>query len=251
MFFLKKYTGLLIRFDDISPYLNWDLMDKCEKLFLKYNIKPVLGVIPNNQDKELLSFKHNKNFWNKVREWQTYGWEIAIHGYNHKYTSDTFKKDFFYYGGKSEFYGYPLDIQVSKIQKSIEIFKKNKIKTQCFFAPNHTYDLNTFKALRNLGINQVIDGYGLFPYEQNGIQFIPQLFHKIMILPFGIQSTQIHINTWTENDLKNFENFIDKNHEKIITYDYALTRKNNSIFCTVLRWLIEYLLKLLRFLNFK
>ena len=27
-------------------------MDKCEKLFDKFNIKPVLGVIPNNKDPE-------------------------------------------------------------------------------------------------------------------------------------------------------------------------------------------------------
>ena len=42
--------GLLIRLDDIAENMNWDLMEKCEKLFLKYNIKPVLGIIPNNKE---------------------------------------------------------------------------------------------------------------------------------------------------------------------------------------------------------
>ena len=36
--------------------MNWRLMDKCEKLFDIYNIKPVMGVIPNNQDETLKSF---------------------------------------------------------------------------------------------------------------------------------------------------------------------------------------------------
>ena len=36
--------------DDIAENMNWDLMDKCEDLFDKYKIKPLLGVIPNNQD---------------------------------------------------------------------------------------------------------------------------------------------------------------------------------------------------------
>ena len=47
--FISDNTGILIRIDDIAENMNWDLMEKCEVLFDKYNIKPVLGVI-NNQD---------------------------------------------------------------------------------------------------------------------------------------------------------------------------------------------------------
>ena len=32
--------------DDISENVRWDYMDKCELLFDKYKIKPLLGVIP-------------------------------------------------------------------------------------------------------------------------------------------------------------------------------------------------------------
>ena len=48
-------TGLLIRLDDIAANMNWHLMEKCEKLFDKHNIKPLLGVVSNNKDPELLS----------------------------------------------------------------------------------------------------------------------------------------------------------------------------------------------------
>ena len=55
---LKKYisenTGILIRLDDIAENMNWTLMEKCELLFDKYNIKPLLGVISNNKDQSLL-----------------------------------------------------------------------------------------------------------------------------------------------------------------------------------------------------
>ena len=63
MNFFKENTGLLLRFDDIAPNMNWELMDQCEKLFLEFKIKPVLGVIPNNEDEKLLSLPHKKNFW--------------------------------------------------------------------------------------------------------------------------------------------------------------------------------------------
>ena len=46
---------ILIRFDDVAENMNWPLMNKCEVLFDKLNIKPVMGVIPNNEDKDLLT----------------------------------------------------------------------------------------------------------------------------------------------------------------------------------------------------
>tara|TARA_X000001036_G_scaffold254899_1_gene237271 strand:+ start:96 stop:851 length:756 start_codon:yes stop_codon:yes gene_type:complete len=242
MNFLEKDTGLLIRFDDVAENMNWDLMDKCEELFSKYNIKPVVGVIPNNKDKDLLSFPYRKDFWNKVRIWQSKKWVIAIHGYNHLYDNVTNKKDFFKHGGNSEFYGHSLDSQIDKLKKSIEIFKDNKIKVRCFFAPNHTYDKNTFQALKTVGIKEVIDGYGLIPYEYEDIKFIPQLFYRPILLPFGIQSTQIHLNTWTLNDFKNFENFIIKNSKKIINYEYAISRINSNMIYKIINYLTKYIL---------
>ena len=146
MHFLKKNTGILIRFDDIAANMNWELMDKCEELFDSYNIKPVVGVIPNNKDIALLSFPERKNFWEVVNNWQSKKWQVAMHGYTHLYDRDTYKKDFFNYGGKSEFFGHPIDNQVSKIKKGLKIFNDNNIKIRVFFAPNHTYDGNTFEA---------------------------------------------------------------------------------------------------------
>ena len=121
---LKKNTGLIIRFDDIAPNMNWFYMNKCEKLLEKYNIKPVLGVISNNQDENLLKFPFEKNFWDKIRNWQKKNWEIAMHGYNHKYSFDTKKKDYFNYGGKSEFFGYSLSDQISKMNSALQVFLK-------------------------------------------------------------------------------------------------------------------------------
>ena len=87
-------------------------------------------------------------------------------------------------------------------------FKKERIVIETFFAPNHTYDKNTFNALKKFGINEVIDGYGLMPYKEMEIKFIPQLFYKVYALPFGIQATQIHLNYWKDKDFQDFENFI-------------------------------------------
>ena len=63
----SKYTGLLIRMDDICENMNWKLMDKCESLFDKYEIKPLMGVILN-QDPDLLKHSRNNEFWEKSKQ---------------------------------------------------------------------------------------------------------------------------------------------------------------------------------------
>ena len=209
---MKKNTGLLIRIDDVADHMNWNYMKKTEALFDKLNIKPLLGVIPSNKDQEIFKYEKKENFWNQVRNWQDKGWEIAMHGYSHVYDKETNKKDFFGYGGKSEFFGHSFEIQKKRISKGLQIFKSEGIKIRSFFAPNHTYDLNTFSALKDNNILNIIDGYGLMPFKINNINFIPQLFYKEIILPFGIQSTQVHLNYWDENDFLKFEKFIIKNN---------------------------------------
>ena len=237
---------ILIRFDDIAENMNWHFMEKSEQLFDKYKIKPVLGVIPNNQDVELRSYPKKENFWKIVKNWQSKGWEISMHGYNHLYVTETNKNDYFKYGGKSEFFGESLVSQTNKIQKGLEIFKKNNIKVRSFFAPNHTYDANTFIALKNSGIYEVIDGYGLNPYLKNEIIFIPQLFYKNFFIPFGLQTTQIHLNIMNDKEFSKLQSLIEKNYQNIITYDEALNLLSNDLLNKLINKAIYYLLTLKR-----
>ena len=243
---ISKYTGLLISIDDVAENMNWDLMNKCELLFDELNIKPLLGVVPFNKDPELLSHPVNLNFWDQVRKWKSKGWEISMHGLSHLYVQQTEKKDYFKYGGNSEFYGLNYDTQLSKIKDGIKKFKDEGIDIRSFFAPNHTYDLNTMKALSRSGIKIIIDGYGLFPFFKHDLFFIPQLFYKEIMLPFGIQSTQIHLNYWNEDDYISFKKFVLKNKDKIITTDKILSIGKKSIIQNCINFSVEKILKILR-----
>ena len=242
----SKYTGLLIRMDDISENMNWVLMDKCEKLFDKFKIKPLLGIIPINKDPELLKFPKNDRFWERVENWKNKGWEISMHGCNHLYTQKSDKNDIFNYGGNSEFYGLDYSMQLNKIKAGLEEFKKREIKVRSFFAPNHIYDSNTLKALKDSDIKIIIDGYGLFPYYKNEILFIPQLFYKEIFLPFGIQSTQMHINEWNDEAYNNFEIFVKKNYSKILNLNNIIEVTNPNYLQNLTNYLIEKTLKTVR-----
>lgn len=251
--FVKKYisenTGILIRLDDIAENMNWALMKRCEALFDKYDIKPLLGVVTNNKDPELLSNQKNEAFWDQIREWRDKDWEISMHGYTHVYDKETNKKDYFSYGGGSEFFGHSYEEQYSRINKSLKIFKKEKIEIRSFFAPNHTYDHNTFAALKDNNILNVIDGYGLVPFKKKELNFIPQLFYKEIMLPFGIQSTQIHLNYWTEKNYLNFEKFINQNNKKVISFDQAINKVNSKLYYSFLNFVVEKTLKAVRTLK--
>ena len=242
----SKYTGLLIRMDDISENMNWSLMDKCEKLFDKYTIKPLLGIIPINKDPELLKYPHNSKFWERVNDWQGKGWEITMHGLNHLYTQKSDKKDIFNYGGNSEFYGLDYSTQLNKIKLGLKEFKKRNIKVRSFFAPNHIYDQNTLRALKNCDVKIIIDGYGLFPYFKDQILFIPQLFYKEIFLPFGIQSTQMHINYWSDQNFSDFVKFIEKNEKKITNLDHIISISSTNTAQIFTNYLVEKTLKTIR-----
>tara|TARA_Y100000590_G_C15660260_1_gene992310 strand:+ start:890 stop:1654 length:765 start_codon:yes stop_codon:yes gene_type:complete len=245
--YLSDNTGFLLRFDDIAENMRWDLMNEIEILFDKFEIKPVLGVIPYNRDKELLSYpKIEEDFWQKVRSWKKKGWEIGMHGTHHVYDKFCSKNDFLKHGGNTEFCDHTFEDQFEKISLGVKKFKEEKINVRTFFAPNHTFDQNTLSALKKCGINEILDGYGIMPYEKNNIKFIPQLFYRLRKLPFGIQSFQIHLNYLNNKEFDNLKSFIIKNSKKIITYDKALSKINNSIFYEMMRLVTKKVLQIKR-----
>ena len=44
------------------------MFDKVEILLNEKRIKPVLGVIPNNKDPDLLKYPKKDNFWKKIND---------------------------------------------------------------------------------------------------------------------------------------------------------------------------------------
>ena len=65
-------------------------------------------------------------------------------------------------------------------------------------------------------------------------------------MPFGIQSTQIHINYWNKENFENFEKFIEKNHNKIVSLDYIIDVTNPNIFQNLINYFVEKSLKTIR-----
>lgn len=225
----KKF---IIRLDDISWDMNYENFMKVKEIFLKFDIRPIIGVIPNNNDKKLKDFSdaqlEENEFWKEIKYLQDkWKWDIALHGYDHVYISNDagmLKRN-----NQSEFSGIAFDIQMKKIKNGKEILIQHGLKIKAFMAPSHSFDLNTIKAIKENSIYVITDGFSAFPYYKYGVQFIPQLRSWPDKRGIGIDTICYHCNSMTEGDILNLSRFIEDNYMDIISFsdliDVNLTNK--------------------------
>ena len=162
---------ILIRFDDICPTMDWQEWNKAVDVVNEYGIKPLLGIIPDCQDPVLHINKPRFDFWEYIRNLQQQGWTIAMHGYQHIF--DTIGKGLVTPVRSSEFAGHSYEVQYKKIKKGKIILESNGIYTDIFFAPAHSYDSNTLKALVANGFKYLSDGKTSKAVLRNGIICLP------------------------------------------------------------------------------
>ena len=162
---------ILIRFDDICPTMDFIQFEKALNVLQTYNVKPLLGIVPDCKDPELQIEPYHEEFWEYIRQLKNKGYKLAMHGYTHVY--DSHKRGIVNIGFHSEFAGHTYQEQYEKIKKGIETLKANGIETDTFFAPSHSYDLNTLRALRENGFQYISDGMSTKPTLRKGIVCIP------------------------------------------------------------------------------
>lgn len=226
----------ILRLDDASEYMDIKKWTRIEELLDKYNIKPIVGIIPDNKDKSLIEkYKKDQDFWQKAKKWKNKGWTIALHGCNHEYITND--------GGinpvnrRSEFAGVSYEEQCRKIENGIKILEKYEMYPEIFFAPSHTFDLNTIKALREKSNIRIIsDTIANDVYYKDDMYFIPQQSGKVRMLPFKIVTFCYHPNTMEEKDFNILEDFLNKYNQKFITVkEIKLKKRKLNIIDNMLR----------------
>lgn len=192
----------VVRFDDICPTMNWDVWNNVEKVLDEYQIKPIVAIVPNNMDPKLSVDPPSQLFWERVIEWDRKGWCIAIHGYDHVYTTED--SGLVGLNSRSEFASLDYKSQFLKIKKGLSIFANYNVKPTAWVAPAHSFDLLTLKILRGFGVNIVSDGYFIKPGIWHGLFWIPQQIWSFRPMPFGVWTVCFHTNSFTAYDLDKF-----------------------------------------------
>ncbi|MCD6419935.1 MAG: DUF2334 domain-containing protein [Synergistetes bacterium] len=240
---MAKY---ILRLDDACPTMDKRRWMKVEELCDKYNIRPVVAVIPNNKDPKQEKDEFDSSFWQRVRNWQEKGWYIALHGYEHVYI--TSEGGLVPFNKHSEFAGLPYEKQAERIKKGWAVFQREDIKCNIWVAPSHTFDSNTLKAIKEHTTIKIInDRIALFPFEKYGFRWIPQQVWRFRKFPFGVWTACFHPNEMGEDEFKDLEKFIRENRESFI--DLKKLNYNKTYFMNVINVIFEKLYWLMRSLK--
>ena len=214
---LDMPANYILRLDDIAPNMHWRnfgyVRDACQAV----GVKPLLGVIPENQDPQLLQYPRCQfPFFREMRKLQSDGWEIAQHGFQHRYVTQS--GGMLNLASRSEFAGLPLEFQRQKLREGKEILKRHGINTRTFMAPSHSFDRDTLTALVDLGFASVTDGLSLLPYREYDLLFVPQLFGRPRLMPFGLFTFCLHLNSMTSEGTQAVVSFIRQHARKFIAF---------------------------------
>lgn len=211
----------LIRLDDACPTMNHAKWQQIETILDRYSLKPMVGVIPHNEDSQQMIDAEDADFWNLVMGWEKKGWSIALHGYNHVYCSDGGLKGVNPMWSRSEFAGLSLAEQMLKIRKGVAIMREHGINPKYFFAPSHTFDENTLNALREESDIRIIsDTIATRPYRYKDFVIIPQfggLCREIRL--GGLFTFCLHPNTMSEETIEKTALFVQTHHEEFLSFD--------------------------------
>ena len=234
---MSKY---IIRLDDACEKMDVEKWDRMEKLLDKYKVKPLVGVIPHCEDPMMDKYDSDAEFWNKVGIWKNKGWTIAMHGYNHVYSTTC--------GGinpvnkRSEFAGLSYEDQAEKIERGWEILNGNGFHPEVFFAPSHTFDENTLKALKNKTTIRVIsDTIASDVYKKDDFWFIPQQSGSVRKLPLKTVTFCYHPNTMTDKSFEILEAFLDSYQNRFTEYTELNMKKRKISLCDRLLQKIYFL----------
>lgn len=213
---------IAVRMDDITPDMDWENFIFFLDLFEKAGISPLLGIVPDNRDKNLRRRSAREDFYELMKNLQKKGFSLAMHGCYHVYTTKS--GGMFPLNNFSEFAGLSYEEQKELLSHGKERLKENGIETDIFMAPAHSYDENTLKALIELGFTKMTDGFGSKPYTYKGMTFYPISFRLGSSLKkkSGVTTMVIHANTVTEADKAGYKKIFEEHGKNMISYSEYL-----------------------------
>ncbi len=203
---MSKY---IMRLDDACEKRDVAKWNRMEELLDRYEVKPLVGVIPHCEDPAMKEYPVDEHFWDCVKCWQKKDWTIAMHGYNHVYVTKC--SGINPVNARSEFAGLPIEEQKDKIKKGVLIMREHGINPKVFFAPSHTFDENTLIALKEESDIRIIsDTIAMAPYSKYGFTFVPQQSGRVRKLPLGMVTFCYHPNMMKDSDFERLEKWLMK-----------------------------------------
>ena len=217
----------LLRFDDLCPTMSRTGWDRFEPLLVEYGIRPILAVVPDNRDPELVHEVADCDFWSRMRQWEHSGAVIALHGYRHLCQSSG--KALLPLHRYTEFAGVDEETQRAWIEAGLAILRGHGLHPQLFVAPRHGFDSATLRALRAAGIGTISDGLTHRPLVRDGVTWIPQQLWKPAEQRNGLWTICLHSNSAPNAEVLLLRDFLRAHASQFISVPEALSSHRSPL----------------------
>lgn len=181
----------------------------------RHGIKPIVAIVPDNGDPELMVSAPDDNFWEHMRALQAQGWAIGVHGFQHLPCCRG--KSLIPVCATSEFVGLPEHAQREKIEAAVQIMRGHGLEPTVWVAPRHGLDRTTVRVVRSVGIEVISDGLARFPYTEDGMFWLPQQMWNVLPRSTGVWTLCFHTNGELASTYESLERFLDQSSEQFIT----------------------------------
>jgi predicted deacetylase len=205
---VPKPAQYLLRFDDLCPTVMRRRWERFLPLIEEFGIKPILAVVPDNRDRELMRNEPDPEFWASMRAMQAAGATIGLHGYQH--ICRNIGKSLVPLHLHSEFCGISRDTQQQWIESGLQTLRGHGLDPRIWVAPRHGFDMNTLAALRRVGIKRLSDGFTRVPFKRGGLIWIPQQLWGPEKKSKGLWTICVHPNTAGNDQVRELRAFLGK-----------------------------------------
>lgn len=216
----SRSAQYLLRFDDLCPTMSRERWQRLLTIVTRHALRPILAVIPDNQDSELEIDDADPEFWNRMRGLEANGATIAMHGYRHLCESSG--KSIFGLHRDSEFAGIDEATQRKWIQAGLSILRGHGLSPQLFVAPRHGFDRATLSALASEGLGFISDGFSTRPFTRHSVVWIPQQLWEPVNKSSGLWTICIHTNTAHSALADKLDSFLRQSAEHFVSFDDVL-----------------------------
>jgi predicted deacetylase len=219
----------LIRFDDLCPTMLSARFERFLSIIARFDVKPILAVVPDNQDPDLNFQAPDPSFWLRMRSLESAGAAIAMHGYRHLCVSRG--KSLLGLRRETEFAGIEAPLQRQWIRSGLEILRENGLNPRLFVAPRHGFDRHTLIALEAEGLPVLSDSFAHRPFLRQNILWIPQQLWEPVRKTTGLWTICIHTNTSTPELENKLEEFLCEHSHQFTSFDRVIAGNHSP-----LRW---------------
>lgn len=189
----------LVRLDDACETMDRERWAAVERLLDGLGIRPIVAVVPDNRDPDLMRGPADPAFWDRVRQWQARGWTIAMHGLHHVCHPIDRRQLVVPFHDRSEFAGLGDAAQTELLARSWALFARQGVCPTVWVAPGHAFDRGTVRALKEATPIRVIsDGLSMDQFSEAGFTWLPQQLWKPERRRRGLWTICLHPNSMDE-----------------------------------------------------